>query len=168
MGYGLVVNRQSRFYNSSSYTFDNNVIIGSNTNAGYKLDVNGTQRVNGAIYLGTGTAGIIQGGTGIDIVASYSGGQGYYVNFVDNNYVKRWARFKYSGSVMSDYEDSPTTVNGSVFLQLNSTTRGFLPPRMTNAQRTAIATPAVGLIVYCTDATEGLYIYKSTGWTFII
>jgi hypothetical protein len=39
---------------------------------------------------------------------------------------------------------------------------------MTNAERTAIATPAVGLIVYCTDATEGLYIYKSTGWTFII
>jgi hypothetical protein len=39
---------------------------------------------------------------------------------------------------------------------------------MTNAQRTAIASPAVGLMVYCTDAVEGLYIYKSTGWTFVI
>jgi len=56
----------------------------------------------------------------------------------------------------------------SSILTLASTTKGFLPPRMTNAQRTAIATPAVGLIVYCTDATEGLYVYKSTGWTFII
>jgi hypothetical protein len=56
----------------------------------------------------------------------------------------------------------------SAILQLDSTTKGFLPPRMTNAQRTAISSPAIGLMVYCTDATEGLYIYKSTGWTFII
>jgi hypothetical protein len=39
---------------------------------------------------------------------------------------------------------------------------------MTNAQRTAIVSPAVGLIVYCTDVTEGLWVYKSTGWTFIV
>jgi hypothetical protein len=38
---------------------------------------------------------------------------------------------------------------------------------MTNAQRTAIATPAVGLIVYCTDATEGTYEYTSGGWRLI-
>jgi hypothetical protein len=56
----------------------------------------------------------------------------------------------------------------SAKVQIDSTTQGFLPPRMTNAQRTAIASPAVGLMVYCTDATEGLYIYKSTGWTFVI
>jgi hypothetical protein len=56
----------------------------------------------------------------------------------------------------------------SAKMQIDSTTQGFLPPRMTNAQRTAISTPAVGLMVYCTDATEGLYIYKSTGWTFIV
>lgn len=56
----------------------------------------------------------------------------------------------------------------SAKVQIDSTTQGFLPPRMTNAQRTAIATPAVGLMVYCTDATEGLYVYKSTGWTFVI
>ena len=58
--------------------------------------------------------------------------------------------------------------NASAKVQIDSTTQGFLPPRMTNAQRTAIASPAVGLMVYCTDATEGLYIYKSTGWTFVI
>jgi hypothetical protein len=55
----------------------------------------------------------------------------------------------------------------SAVLDINSTTQGFLPPRMTNAQRLAIATPAVGLCVYCTDAVEGLYINKSTGWTYI-
>jgi hypothetical protein len=58
--------------------------------------------------------------------------------------------------------------NASAKVQIDSTTQGFLPPRMTNAQRTAIASPAVGLMVYCTDAVEGLYIYKSMGWTFVI
>jgi hypothetical protein len=56
----------------------------------------------------------------------------------------------------------------SAKVQIDSTTQGFLPPRMTNAQRTAIASPAVGLMVYCTDAVEGLYVYKSTGWVFVI
>jgi hypothetical protein len=56
----------------------------------------------------------------------------------------------------------------SAKVQIDSTTQGFLPPRMTNAQRIAISSPAVGLMVYCTDAVEGLYVYKSTGWTFVI
>lgn len=46
----------------------------------------------------------------------------------------------------------------------NLTTKGFLPPKMTNTQRTAIASPAVGLMVYCTDTTEGLYVFTSAGW----
>jgi hypothetical protein len=61
-----------------------------------------------------------------------------------------------------------TALLASAKVQIDSTTQGFLPPRMTNAQRTAIASPAVGLMVYCTDAVEGLYIYKSMGWTFVI
>jgi hypothetical protein len=60
-----------------------------------------------------------------------------------------------------------TSVNASAVLQADSTTQGFLPPRQTLAQRTAIASPAVGLIVFQTDLVEGLYIYKSTGWQFI-
>jgi hypothetical protein len=58
-------------------------------------------------------------------------------------------------------------VGASALLELISTTSGFLPPRMTSTQRTAIATPVVGLIVYQTDATEGLYEYVSTGWRII-
>jgi hypothetical protein len=38
---------------------------------------------------------------------------------------------------------------------------------MTSTQRTAISSPAVGLIVYQTDATEGTYEYTSTGWRII-
>jgi hypothetical protein len=53
-------------------------------------------------------------------------------------------------------------------LQMASTTQGVLFPRMTNAQRTSISAPVAGLMVYCTDSPEGLFIYKSTGWVQII
>ena len=59
-------------------------------------------------------------------------------------------------------------VDATAVLNIVSTTKGVLFPRMTSSQRTAISSPATGLIVYQTDATEGLYIYKSTGWTQII
>jgi len=61
-----------------------------------------------------------------------------------------------------------SSISASAQLEVTSVTRGFLPPRMTNAQRLAIASPAVGLMVYCTDMVEGLYVNKSTGWTFVI
>jgi hypothetical protein len=84
-----------------------------------------------------------------------------------SNLTESNAIFWMDGTNASVNIGAATNVASSI-LTLASTTKGFLPPRMTNAERTAIATPAVGLIVYCTDATEGLYIYKSTGWTFII
>jgi hypothetical protein len=54
-------------------------------------------------------------------------------------------------------------VNISAILQLESTTRGFLPPRMTETQRNAIATPAAGLIVYNTT-TNLMNFYNGTIW----
>lgn len=55
----------------------------------------------------------------------------------------------------------------SAKLQVNSTTKGFLPPRMTEAQKNAIASPAAGLLVYQTDATAGYYYYNGSAWTAI-
>jgi len=50
-------------------------------------------------------------------------------------------------------------------LDVTSTTQGFLPPRMTNTQRLAISSPAVGLMVFVTTTLEeGLWVYHSTGW----
>ena len=57
-----------------------------------------------------------------------------------------------------------TSINASAKVQIDSTTQGFLPPRVTQAQRTAIASPATGLMVYQTDGTEGMYVYTSAGW----
>jgi uncharacterized protein (TIGR02145 family) len=44
-----------------------------------------------------------------------------------------------------------TTPATSAALDVSSTTKGLLPPRMTEAQRSAIASPDTGLLVYCTD-----------------
>lgn len=73
-------------------------------------------------------------------------------------------RFLFTSIASSSFANAVASAK----VQIDSTTQGFLPPRMTNAQRTAISSPAVGLMVYCTDMVEGLYVYKSTGWTFII
>ncbi|TND09224.1 MAG: hypothetical protein FD123_1627 [Bacteroidetes bacterium] len=55
----------------------------------------------------------------------------------------------------------------SAMLDVTSTTMGFLAPRMTSAQRTAIGTPATGLLVY--DTTVGaFYWYDGTAWRMIV
>ncbi|MBK6565369.1 MAG: hypothetical protein IPG18_09290 [Saprospiraceae bacterium] len=55
--------------------------------------------------------------------------------------------------------------NASAALDVTSTTQGFLPPRMTLAQRNAIASPAEGLMISCTDcSTKGLHQYINGAW----
>ena len=67
--------------------------------------------------------------------------------------------------------DNPTSMNNASLLELESTTQGFLPPRMTNSQMIAIATPTpAGLIIWCTDCgTSGeLRVNDGTAWiTFL-
>src|SRR5665213_983511 len=58
------------------------------------------------------------------------------------------------------------TPDGSAILTLSSTTKGFLPPRMTAAQRNAIVSPATGLEIYNTD-TNTLQDYNGTTWSNI-
>jgi hypothetical protein len=57
-----------------------------------------------------------------------------------------------------------SSLQASAKVQVDATDKGFLPPRMTSAQRTAISSPAVGLIVYQTDGTSGTYEYTAGGW----
>jgi hypothetical protein len=60
-----------------------------------------------------------------------------------------------------------TTIDvASAILQLNSTTKGFLPPRMTNAQMVAITSPATGLVVYDTTNNK-LNVYDGTNWVAV-
>jgi hypothetical protein len=58
---------------------------------------------------------------------------------------------------------SPTA---SALLDVSSTTKGVLIPRMTTTQRNAISSPAIGLQIYNTDDSVFNY-YRASGWTAI-
>ena len=58
-----------------------------------------------------------------------------------------------------------TTPDASSALDITSTTKGLLIPRMTNAQRKAISNPAAGLQVFVTDFDGGSFMfYDGTEW----
>ena len=73
----------------------------------------------------------------------------------------------FSNSIFSQVGIGTTTPQASAELDVTSTNKGFLPPRMTQAQRDAIASPATGLIVWCTNCgTAGeLQVYNGTVWS---
>ncbi len=56
-----------------------------------------------------------------------------------------------------------TTPDPSSILDITSSNKGMLLPRLTTAQRTAISSPANGLIVYDTDFNS-LFYYNSSSW----
>jgi len=64
-----------------------------------------------------------------------------------------------------------STPENSAMLDIKSTSKGFLLPRMTQAQRNAIASPANGLVIYQTDNAPGFYYNTGTSvapiWTIV-
>jgi hypothetical protein len=125
-----------------------NVLIGTTTDAGFKLDVNGTVRT-----------GPLKVGGQLDTAATGAGH--VFARLNDNGTLIRIFNWSYGNS------SGNTWVNGSevasALFALNSTTTGFLPPRMTNAQMVAITTPAEGLVVY--DLTnKKLCCYDGATW----
>ena len=56
-----------------------------------------------------------------------------------------------------------TSYNASAILQADSTTQGFLCPRMTTAQKNAISSPAAGLQVYDTTLNRPCF-YSGSAW----
>jgi hypothetical protein len=76
----------------------------------------------------------------------------------------------FTNSIFSQVGIGTTTPVASSQLDVTSTTKGFLPPRMTYAQKNAIASPASGLIIWCTDCgTYGeMQVFNGTTWTNMI
>jgi hypothetical protein len=60
--------------------------------------------------------------------------------------------------------------NAASQLEVSSTSKGFLPPRMTAAQRNAISTPVAGLMVWCSNCGSNgeIQIYNGTDWVNFI
>lgn len=113
----------------------------SATDAGFRLDVNGTVRSTSTI-------------TGNNIVSI----------------ANMWCQNILYGTNFSIALNGQTSIGAggfnapaSALLAVTSTTQGFLPPRMTNAQMLAIATPAEGLVVYDTT-NRRLCCYDGATW----
>jgi hypothetical protein len=62
-----------------------------------------------------------------------------------------------------------TTVN-SAALEVSSSTKGFLPPRMKNTERDAIENPVAGLMIWCSNCLPSgeLQVYNGSQWTNMI
>lgn len=60
-------------------------------------------------------------------------------------------------------DDETHTPDNSAMLDVQSTSKGMLVPRMSSTQRTAIATPATGLLVFDTDFGS-FFFFNGTDW----
>ena len=71
-------------------------------------------------------------------------------------------------SLLKSYSQSvgigTTAPNTSSMLDVSATNKGMLVPRMTTVQRTAIASPAKGLLVFDNDVSS-FFFYNGTAWT---
>ncbi|MGV1010805.1 MAG: hypothetical protein ACOYBS_00005, partial [Flavobacterium sp.] len=89
-------------------------------------------------------------------------------NFVDVTTNQTIAGVKKFSNVVTVGGTSSTT---SAVLEVSSSTKGFLPPRMSGAERDAISNPVAGLIIYCTncgsDGGEPEY-YNGSSWKNMI
>jgi hypothetical protein len=144
-----------------------NFAINTTTDAGYKLDVNGTMQVSGNInlptsaqYIGRGISDAIRFANG-EVRVSVSTTTGNFSVFAPSFGLTTF-RSLANGTCLIN----TTSENASAVLQADSTTKGFLPPRMTTTQKNAIASPASGLVVY--DTTLGkLCVRTASSWETI-
>jgi hypothetical protein len=121
-----------------------NLLINTTTDAGFRLDVNGTARVSGNLLVNNTT----------DF--------GYRMD-VNGNVRLSGNQNTLTGSVLIG---TTYSFAASAVLKIDSTTQGFLPPRMTTTQKNAIASPATGLQVFDTTLNQISY-YNGTTWTNI-
>lgn len=84
----------------------------------------------------------------------------------ENNLLKKifMLSLLFSFSLYSQVGVNIAVPDPSAELDVVSTDKGFLIPRMTQVQRAAIVTPTNGLLVYQTDAPIGIYYYDVNTW----
>ena len=73
----------------------------------------------------------------------------------------------YAQSGVAISESANQRADASAILDVVSTSKGMLVPRMTSTQRNAISSPATGLLIYQTNSTPGFYYYDGSTWQAI-
>jgi hypothetical protein len=187
-GYRLDVS--GTFRSTGNANLEGSVIFGASGTGQGTLAKSGTEAQltsAGAIFIQSGSAQkvvLAAGGGGYRMHLTttgqwlFGGGSGETLSGIDNNSGQGVLRLLYSTAANSQTEGARLFTSGnfgvgsntdisSAILSATSTTKGFLPPRMTSTQRAAISSPAVGLLVYQTDGTEGTYENTSAGWRIV-
>jgi hypothetical protein len=82
-------------------------------------------------------------------------------SFLFYNYTTALNAFTIASDSAFNFGDSLAVASARV--QIDSTTQGFLPPRMTTSEVNSIASPAEGLVVFNTTISH-LCVYQSGGW----
>ncbi|HEY9664976.1 MAG TPA: hypothetical protein V6C65_41580, partial [Allocoleopsis sp.] len=111
------------------------------------------------------SAAIINASIALAIISSTSGSESGDLTFKTQSggtAVSEKMRITATGTLLIN----ATTANTSALLQIDSTAKGLLPPRMTTTQKNAISTPAEGLIVYDTTLHK-LCLYTGSVWETI-
>jgi hypothetical protein len=146
-----------------------NVLINTTTDAGFRLDVNGTARVQGNLTFAFTTTYITTSNTGGGISAGVNTFFNNGATWIDDLSVRALDITYGLGIKIANTTRYPLSLGtsskavASAQLEMVSTTQGFLPPRMTTTQKNAIATPAEGLQVW--DTTLKLMsVYNGTTW----
>jgi len=99
----------------------------------------------------------------INLSGSFSGSLNFAtINFANWN-GSVYARMAGINAADGTFIFGGTSINASAKVQFDSTTKGFLPPRMTTTEKNAIATPAAGLVVY-DSTTNKLCCYNGSTW----
>lgn len=125
--------------------------------AGLIININRNNVANGFAQAGQVTA---NGTNGDQIVLFPSGDRWLAMYNVDYSLNNTWTG---TNNFNERVQVGAGAAAITAIMQIDSTTRGFLPPRMTTAQRTGIAAPAEGLHVWDTDLKTGFY-FDGTNW----
>jgi hypothetical protein len=166
---GSSANSYSTFAFESANTGTRQVIYGSsysilqlqNASRNIQLYHDGTMNIS------SGTAFTVNGLYSQNITVDYFGGVVINETGTANHFFRvegdTNVNLFYTAPASDNIGMGTATPNASALLDVSSTTKGFLPPRMTNAQMVAIATPAAGLVVYDTTNNK-LNVYDGTNW----
>jgi predicted heme/steroid binding protein len=157
-------------------TFNNKqatISLTTNNNSGLATLISNVLNVPNYTLAGLGgvptTRTLSINGVSFDLSANRSWSVGTLTGSGNVNYVPKWnGSTSLIDSLLFDNGSgvglNTASINASALFQMDSTTKGFLPPRMTAAQRGAISAPADGLLVIQTDGVRGLYIYINSTW----
>jgi hypothetical protein len=161
--------KSSFVYNYS----DGPMIFGTAATERMRLNNNGGLTIKGSGTTSGTTALLVQNSSGTELFKVQDNGSGTFGFAVQAASLTATANINFGnifyGNSFWSQNDGGTTIGqqaapvASAILDIRSTTRGFLPPRMTTTQKNAIASPAAGLVVY-DSTTNKLCCYNGSTW----